>query len=79
MILVVYDDDGKLGTITVEGDKVTGDPPDMTDMIEARIARGMSAQEAAEDLNGWSNGYIAVRAQGEPDPFEPIRNRKSKN
>lgn len=77
MVLVVYDDDGKPGTITVEGDKVTGDPPGMTDMIQTRIARGMSAQEAAENLNGWSNGYIAVREQGEPDPFERIR--KSKN
>ncbi|HEV2810754.1 MAG TPA: HNH endonuclease signature motif containing protein [Acidimicrobiales bacterium] len=76
VILVVYADSGKIGTITVEGDTVTGDPPGMTDMLEARIARGMSAQEAAEDLKGWSNGYIAVREQGEPDPFEPLRKSK---
>jgi hypothetical protein len=60
--LRVFDAQGQLGTITLDGGELTGSTRSLQQMaLSALRMAGRDAEQAYRNLDGWSNGYVWVR------------------
>jgi hypothetical protein len=57
--LRVFDAQGQLGTITLDGGRLTGSTRSIQVMADSAVRKaGGDAAEAFRTLDGWSNGYV---------------------
>ena len=56
--VTIADKDGPLGTITLDGDRLTGSTPVLQRIADQRRARAASAQAAFGELVTLRNGYL---------------------
>lgn len=64
LTLYMRDEQGPLGSVTVDGDRVVkSDNPELADLVKLAKNGG----KHAADLNGWFNGYVMVST----DPNAP--------
>ncbi len=53
---------GQLGTITLDGGRLTGSTRSIQTMADSAVRKaGGDAAEAFRNLDGWSNGYVWAR------------------
>jgi hypothetical protein len=61
LTLGVFDEQGQLGTIRLDTDRLTGSSESSQAIADSALRRaGGDAEIAFESLDGWSNGYVWV-------------------
>jgi hypothetical protein len=74
--LIVYTENGPIGTVTYENGLLTGSDPGLQEIADSELLQAGSPEAAFQKLRGYTNGYISyvpeeeVRNTGE-DPHEP--------
>ena len=59
-MLHILSDEGEIGTIDLVDGKLVTDPPNLIGVLQPRLNRGMTPDEAYRDIDGWSNGWVWV-------------------
>jgi hypothetical protein len=63
MIYRVSDDEGEIGTISVDGESISAEPAALADTAKAVLRAG-------GELDGWSNGYVQIRLDVEKAAYD---------